>query len=638
MNNLLRKIIVVFLPSVLTSFDGQANEVLPEVWFNAQEKDGILDIKEFQESPMLSNKNLPLLEERLPKDPVVSFPLRQIGTYGGTARAISVDASMFFNTEGLLTISPDHKTILPNLAKSWQYSDDGMRLTVYLREGLKWSDGHPLTAADCVFMMQELQLNPVYQPVTPRIFGGLSVRAVDELTVEYEFARPSPLFINYMAQIPELFFTPKHYFKQFHPNYVDAETLKAKMRQLGFINWSAFVRASLLSRSAVSINMPTVRAFVPVRYTPTLARFERNAYYFKVDPKGNQLPYIDVVEAEQVSDNTVAVAKASNGQLDFAAFYMPTQDIPLLKLGEQTAGTKVLVWRRLHGSDLAIQFNFNHANPRLRELYWDVRFRRALSIAINRDEMNQIIYFGRGVPRQVTVIPESDYFEPGFANAYTEFDPDTAREMLDAMGLRDIDGDGLREHADGSKLTLTIEFVNTETPKQISMELVTSYWQAIGIDARLKLIDRGLQYARAVSGEMEMSVWHADRTTDVLFPITPDFWVPRVIASSTVMWNEWTRWYVSEGETGEEPPPEVRQLQAWAEALSTSMDPLERIRLGKNILAANAENVWSIGTIGLAPHPVVISARLKNVKTEGLWGWDTRWTLPYHPSTWYLDQ
>ena len=384
--------------------------------------------------------------------------------------------------------------------------------------------------------------------------------------------------------------------------------------------------------------MPTVRSFVPVRYTPTLARFERNPYYFKVDPEGNQLPYIDVIEAEQVSDNTVAVAKASNGQLDFAAFNMPTQDIPLLKLGEQSANTRVLIWRRLHGSDLAIQFNFNHANQKLRALYWDVRFRRALSIAINRDEMNQIIYFGRGVPRQVTVIPESDYFEPHFASAYTEFNPEAAREMLDAMGLKDIDGDGLREHADGSKLTLTIEFVDTETPKQISMELVTSYWQAIGIDARLKLIDRGLQYARSVSGEMEMSVWHADRTTDVLFPVTPIFWVPSLIAASSISWNEWTRWYVSDGQTGEEPPPEISKLQTWADALGTTMDPAERIRLGKQILASNATNVWSIGTIGLAPHPVVISSRLKNVKTEGLWGWDTRWTLPYHPNTWYLEQ
>ena len=560
-----------------------ANEAFPQAWFEPPQTATQIGIDSFQESPTLASQNLPPLRERLPQDPVVSVPLNEIGKYGGTARMIGVDASMFYSTEGLLTISADHKTILPNLAESWEYSDDGMMLTLKLRPGLKWSDGHPLTAADCEFMMQELQLNPVYQPVTPRIFSGLTARAIDELTIQYTFARPTPLFINYIAQIPEIFFAPKHYFRNFHPSYVDAAELKEKMAELGFINWSAFIRASLLTRPAASIDMPTMRAFQPARFTPTLARFERNPYYFKVDPKGNQLPYIDAIEAEQVSDNTVAVAKASNGKLDFAAFNMPTQDIPLLKLGERAAGTKVHIWRRLHGSDLAIQFNFNHANPKLRALYWDQRFRRALSIAINRDEMNQIIYFGRGVPRQVTVIPESNYFEPHFASAYTDFNPDAARAMLDDMGLRDVDGDGLREYPDGSKLTLTVEFVNTETPKQISMELVTSYWQAVGVDARLKLIDRGLQYARSVSGEMEMSVWHADRTTDVLFPVTPIFWVPSLIAASSISWNGWTRWYVSEGKEGEEPPAKIKDLQKWADQLGTTLDPIERVSLGKKI-------------------------------------------------------
>ena len=612
-------------------------EAYPDAWFQPAQTAAELGITSFQESPILAGKNLPPVAERLPTDPIVSVPLETIGVYGGTARVISIDASMMIGTEGLTTISADHKSILPNLAESWQYSEDGLALTVRIREGLKWSDGHPFTSEDCVFMIEELQLNPAYQPVTQRIFSGLKLRALDELTVRYEFARPSPFFINYMAQIPEVFFAPKHHFKNFHPNYVPEEELNQRIKEMGFMSWSAFIRASFLTRSPVAaVGMPTMRALNPTKVTPTMVRFERNPYYFKVDPEGNQLPYIDAIEAEQVSDNAIAVAKASNGQLDFAGFFMPTQDIPLLKLGERAAGTKVNIWRRLHGSDLAIQFNFNHANPKLRDLYWDVRFRRALSVAINREEMNDIIYFGRGVPRQVTVIPESDYFEPYFEHAYTEFSPEKARRWLDEMGLRDIDGDGMREYPDGTKLTLTVEFVDTETPKQISMELITSYWHAVGIDVRMKLIDRGLQYARAVGGEMEMSVWHADRTTDVLFPVTPVFWVPRLIGASTIMWNDWARWHVSDGQTGEEPPDEIKDLQQWAELLSTSMDPAERIRMGKQILRSNAEKVWSIGTIGLAPHPVVTSKRLKNVTSQGFWGWDTRWALPYHPNTWFL--
>ena len=609
----------------------------PRAWFEPPKTASELGIAQLEQSAFLEGRGLPPVQERLPEDPVVIVPLESIGQYGGTARIIALDATMFYAREGLVTISADHKTILPNMAESWQYSNDGRTLTLRLRRGLKWSDGHPFTADDCLFATNDLQLNDEFQPVTPLILRGLKLQAPDPWTLVFEFEQPSPLFVNYLAQSPDLFLAPKHYFEPFHPKYAGADRVASSMREMGFINWSAFVEATRLLRVEEALDMPTMRAFRPTRITPILSRFERNPYYFKVDPSGQQLPYIDAIEAEVVTESSVAVAKASTGQLDFAAFTMPTQDIPLLKLGEQTHGITVNIWRRIHGSDVAIQFNFNHQSPKLSSLFWDVRFRRALSLAIDRGEMNEIIYFGRGVPRQVTVIPESDYFEPRFASAYTQFDADAANQLLDELDLRDRDGDGLRELADGSKLTLTLEYVDTETPKQISMELVTSYWRAVGIDVRLKLIDRGLQYARATGGVMEMTLWHADRTSDILFPVRPDFWVPRVIAASTSMWNEWARWYMTGGDLGEEPPPEIRRLQQWSDELRTTVDPAARVQLGKKILASNTENVWSIGTIGLAPHPVVTSRRLRNVSATGFWGWDIRGTLPYHPATWYLE-
>ncbi len=608
----------------------------PRAWFEPLKTASQLGIATLDQSPFLDGRPLPPVEDRLPDDPVVVVPLESLGRYGGTARIIALDATMFYAREGLVTISADHKTVLPNLAKSWRYSADARTLTVELRRGLKWSDGHPFTAADCLFATNDLQLNDEFQPVTPLILRGLQLHAPDPWTLVFEFERPSPLFVNYLAQSPDLFLAPKHYFEPFHPKYSGADRVAERMREMGFINWPAFVDATRLLRVEESLDMPTLRAFRPVKITPVLQRFERNPYYFKIDPSGQQLPYIDAIEAEVVNEAAVAVAKASTGQLDFAAFTMPTQDIPLLKLGEQTHGIRVNIWRRIHGSDVAIQFNFNHEDSELRALFWDVRFRRALSLAIDRDEMNEIIYFGRGVPRQVTVIPESDYFEPRFATAFTDFDVATANRLLDELDLRDVDGDGLREHPDGSQLTFTLEYVDTETPKQVSMELVVSYWRAAGIDVRLKLIDRGLQYARAVGGTMEMTLWHADRTSDILFPVRPDFWVPRVIAASTSMWNEWARWYMTDGELGERPPPHIQQLQRWSDELRTTTDSGTRVELGKKILASNAENVWSIGTVGLAPHPVVTSRRLRNVSDRGFWGWDIRGTLPYHPATWYL--
>jgi len=611
----------------------------PASWFEPARTASQLGITEFSQSPVLEGRDLPPVDRRLPDDPVVITPLDSNGRYGGAARIIADDLSMFYSIEGLVTISPDHKTILPNLAESWSYSEDGRELTVTLRKGLKWSDGHDYTAEDVLFTVNDLMLNTEFMAVTLPNFVGVGLHALDDWTLVFVFDKPNPFFINFMAQRPDLFSMPRHYFGQFHPAYTDPEVVSTRIKNMGFNGWGAFITTSIQGlRIPDLVNQPTMRAYKAANLTPSLFTYERNPYYFKIDPAGQQLPYIDTIEAQDVRDNTVAIAQASTGQLDFAGIRLPTQEIPLLKLGETSSGIKVNIWNRLHGSDVVIQANMNFPDAEKRALYSDVRFRRALSLAINRDEMNEIIYFGRGTSRQVTVIPDSDYFEPEFATAYAEYDVAAANALLDDIGLFDVDGDGMRNLPSGAPLTIALEYVDAETPKQISMELVTSYWIEVGIDVRLRLIDRGLQYARGMAGEFEMTVWHADRTTDILFPINPDFWAPVKLAASLGVWSEWARWYQSDGSMGEEPPAEMRELQQWAEELSTTMDSARRIEVGKKILATNAEKVWTIGTVGLAPQPVVTSGRLRNVVQSGLWGWDVRWTMPYHPATWYLAQ
>ena len=636
-----RELVLLLLSIIFTNAqasDQVAHTPWPAAWFEPPQTASQAGITKFSESPYFLGHGLPPVQQRLPQDPLVSTPIALPGVYGGTARISNIDNRTFYNVEPLITISADHKSLLPNLAQGWHYSRDGLRLAIALRAGTRWSDGVPLSSDDFVFMLNDLMLNPDYMPVTPRLLQGISIHKIDALNFEFHFERPNPLFGNIIAQFPEYFVAPKHHYKNFHPRYRPQQEITALMSELGFLNWTTFILTNLQLRADTSVDAPTLRAFVLKRMTPTVVRYARNPYYFKIDPEGRQLPYIDEIHAELISDTEVEVAKAATGQFDFAGYSMPTDDIPLLKLGERTGIIQVKIWHRLHGSDLVLQPNYNQADPALKALYWDRRFRIALSVALDRDEMNQIIYFGRGQPRQVTVIPTSDYFEAEFANAYTTHNPLLANSLLDEIGLQDIDGDGLREYPDGSQLTITAEYIDFETPKQISMELVASYWRAVGIDLRLKLVDRGLQWQRAPTGEMQMTVWHADRTTDILFPMQPDWWVPNTIGWSMSMWNEWTRWYLTDGRLGTEPPAQIAQLHQWAETLRTTLDREERIRVGKSILRSSAENLWSIGTIGLAPHPVVVSNRLKGVPDNGIWGWDTRWTLPYHPETWYFSK
>ena len=618
----------------------------PAAWFEAPKAAREAGVARFHESryfaDRIANSELPPVAARLPQDPPVVAPYKGIGRYGGTARIVLTDLPQFVPAEAALTISADMRGFLPNLAESWQVSEDGRTITLRLRPGIRWSDGEPLTSDDFAFSFNDLWMNEEWAPVTVRQVLGGRIEKLDELTFRYVFAKPNPLFVNVIAQFGDAFVDPEHYFRNFHPNYVDSDELDARVRERGFITWMAWLGALRGWSIEQSAEVPTLRSYRVLSRSVRMLRLERNPYYFKVDPAGNQLPYIDRVDVEVVDNQEVVTARAANGQLDYAAFDLRTQDIPLLKLGERGQLVKVHIWNRLHASDVAIQPNYNHPDDRLRQLYQDKRFRQALSLAIDRDEMNKIIYFGRGVPRQVTAHPSSSYFEPWFATAYAQYDPQRARALLAEVGLRDSDGDGLLDFPDGSALTITLEYIDFETPKAISMDLVRAYWRAIGIDLRLKIVDGGLQSARAEAGTMQMTLWHADRVTDILLPVEPWWWAPVATGWEMCMWNDWARSFLTSDRPVEErlgvaPPPHIRQLQQWADELGTTTDSERRIELGKNLLRANAENVWTIGTVGLAPQPVVVSRRLRNVIPNGIWGWDNRWTLSYHPPTWYLE-
>jgi len=337
-----------------------------------------------------------------------------------------------------------------------------------------------------------------------------------------------------------------------------------------------------------------------------------------------------------VQNQEMMTAKACTGQATIAGLQTKTSDISLFKRGEKKCGYRTYIWNRLHGVDVAIQPNLTYSDPVLRKIFRDVRFRRALSLAINRDEINQMLYFGHATPRQTTVIPSSRFYEERFAKAYIQHDPARARRLLDEMGLVDRDGDSRRDRPNGKPLNVTLEWTPMETPKGPTMELVIEHWREVGLDIRLKQITGSLQSERARANLMHMTLWHADRSTDILFPPEPFWFVPMRRNWEVSIWPQWALWYLSSGAKGEKPTGKPMQLLDWWIEMRTCMDPKRRIELGKKILASQAENLWTIGTVGLAPHPIVVKNSLRNVPERGYWGWDNRWSFPYHPETWYL--
>ena len=632
--------------SVLWCTQLSAAEIDPANWPDAWHKPAITaseaGINKFHQAPMLVEQEkeaeLPPLRDRLPENPVVTVPFEKIGTYGGTARVFFTDYDKINAAENGLTVDPTASKIFPNTIESWSFGDDARTVTFKLRAGLKWSDGTPHTSDDYLFFHQHVLLNTELTPIPFPRWGDSRAVKISDTEFRYEFSEPFPLIINLLAQLGDYFVVPSEYMKQFHPSFVPREELMALIKEEGYISWMAYFRAIQLWTRHKPPLAPTMRAFQYTRRTPTTAFYERNPYFWKVDTQGNQLPYIDRIRAEIINNQEVMAAKAATGQVDFASYSLKPQDFPIFKLGEKTAGIKVHVWNRLHGSDVIVQPNFNIDKPKLRAVFNNLTFRKALSVAINREEMNSIIYFNQGTPRQATVIPTSKFYEPEFAKAYTDYNPAQANKWLDQTGLVDLDDDGLRDYPDGEQFTVTLEYIDFESPKDITLELVTSYWREVGLDIRLKQVDNALQTSRATAGLMEMTVWHADRTTDILFPFQPQWYVPMHLGWEESHWNDWSRYYLSDGKQGERPPPEVLQLQDWWREMVATTDDARVIELGKLILKSTADNLWTIGVIGLAPQAFVVGPRLRNATPHGIWGWDNRWTMPYHSSSWYLEE
>jgi len=585
----------------------------------------------------VASGELPPLEDRLPPDPIVLEPYAEIGVHGGTASVFDGGVDLLNQSGGAFRIGPQLQLNLPHYAKNAEFTDDGHTLTIQLQPGVRWSDGHLLTAADFEFDLLHIEFNDQLTPLVTPMLQGASIEIHDPYRFSYRFPQPQPLFLKKLAHSGNNYVAPAHFLRRYHPTFTNKEQLEQEAQDLGVQDWRRYFEVVNHTRDLLIFHRPVMSPFMVVDKSSTRSRYQRNPYYPFVDPEGNQLPYIDYLETQKVTNAEIKAAKASTGQITFSGRQFMTADIPLFKRFEAENGYHTYIWPRPYGSDVLFQFNLTHPNDRLREIYMDVRFRRAMSMAIDRDEINEIVYQGRAVPRQLTVVPSSRYYEPEFARAYAQYDPQEAGRLLDEMGLIDRTDDGIREGRDGDELNMTLEYVLGETPKQETVELVTAHWREVGIQVNRKQISPALQSTRAGAGLMDMSIWHADRSADILFPIEPYWYVPMSIGQGSLLYSRWARWYLSQGKKGIEPPPKMKQLIEWWEILRRTPDLEERIAMGKRLLRSQAENVWAIGVVGLGPHPVVAAKELKNVPRDGYWGWDSRWSWPYYPETWYIE-
>ena len=608
----------------------------------------------YNEAPMLAARvaagELPPVEDRLPPEPVVITPLEEVGKYGGTltialssAWAWFGDGQSAIGPETLLRISPDYTGVVPNLIRSREWEPDGKTVTMRFLEGAKWSDGAPFTADAVMFWYDHILQNETLtaSPALRWKPGGelMKLTQLDDYTIRYEFAAPYPLIEMQYAhyQGGSYNWAPRHFVEQFHADFADADELAAKTKEAGFDEWHQLFNNKNRTCSAIACGeQPTMSAYQRIASNPQSHTLERNAFYWKVDTAGNQLPYIDGVNISVVQDREVMVLKAVQGEFDLFGQNSALADFPVYQENKEKGGYEVYNWIVTDANQMGLQFNLTIEDPVKREIFRDKRFRIAFSHAIDREEINETLQFGLATPMQATVHPMTPWFKEEYANAFIEYDPEKSNRLLDEMGLDKRDPQGYRLMKDGRRLSVTFEYPpDTHTWAPPVVELLVDYVQDMGMEMHVKTDDRSLYGQRVRQNLVEMNEWNTVGFTTTML-IDPRVWVPFRLGDETIWYNLWAEWYTSGGERGEEPIDEVKQIIEWWEQYTTTVDLAERDRLIDNVLRAHAENVWVIGTIGNVMKPILVNRDLGNVPKEGAHGYDAIRMQPNHPEQFFF--
>ncbi len=587
------------------------------------QKDTGKKITEFNEAPELAELvergELPPVEERLPEEPKVMNVVEEVGQYGGSLNRAWLGPADSWGprrlmVEQIIQLNADGTEIIPNIAERWEVSEDSKVFTFYLKKGIKWSDGEPFTADDILFVYEDVLLNKELTPSFPywlTVDGKpVKVEKVDDYTVKFSFEESYGLFLYLFADQSADLYAPKHYMKQFHPKYTSKEELDKKVKESGFSSWYELYGAKEDSWWVNDPERPTIWPWkAATSSTGPTFRLERNPYYWKTDPAGNQLPYIDTVNNILVQDTEMANFKAMTGELDFQWRHINAANYTLFMENRNKGNYRVFNWRSASGSKHVVCFNFTCKDPVLRELFNNDKFRKALSVAINREEINQIAYLGQAVPRQASLIPEVPYYSPEWEKAWAEYDPDKANVMLDEIGLSERDRDGYRLHPDGKRLELTIEFMEAIGFSADVCELIGTYWENIGIKVALKPAERSLYKARQAGNELE--VYMEGMSPQIPF-WAQDKWI--IPSTSLDHWGiEFARWYVTGGKSGVEPPKDIARLfELWDKAKS-ALTEAEREGLVQEIVKLHIENIWFIGTVGMTPTYAIVKDNFRNV-------------------------
>jgi peptide/nickel transport system substrate-binding protein len=530
--------------------------------------------------------------------------------------------------------------IVPDILESIDVKEDRV-FTMRLRKGHRWSDGQPFTTDDFRYFWEDVANNRELSPSGPPsdlLVNGEppKVEYPDKFTVRYSWSKPNPDFLPRMAGASPLFiFRPSVYLKQFHIKYnkkVAEAAASGKLKR----GWAATHNREDNMYQFDNPKLPTLQPWVNTTKPPS-DRFValRNPYFHRVDASGKQLPYIDRVVLA-VAEGKLIPAKTGAGESDLQARDILFNNYTFLKKGEKTNNYRTLLWKTARGSQVALLPNLNVKDPVWRALLRDVRFRRALSLAIDRSSVNQVLYFGLASESNDTVVPESPLYRKEYQTRWAKYDRKGAIKLLDEIGLK-RGMDGVRTLPDGRAMEIIVETAGESTEQTDVLELVRETWREVGIKLFPKPTQREVLRNRVFSGEAVMSVWTGIENGIAGPDASPEELAPT--SQQQLQWSRFGQYYETSGKSGEAPDiPEVAELLKLSNAWRVAATREERARIWHRMLAIHSEQLFTIGVVNGVLQPVVVRNTLRNVPEKGLYNWDPGAFLGiYRPETFWFN-
>lgn len=607
-----------------------AEEVAPAAAEEAASASG------YSEAPALAEQvaagQLPPLEERLPLSPKVIGPGVLMseehvpdwapGQYGGTINTAHSVADwapdVFVMLNEPLLHAPDLgvQGIMGNVLKDFEVANDNTEFTFYMREGLKWSDGTPVTTEDVRFTWEDIYGNEQLfaNGVPSRFRTGFSVEGepgvleiMDDYTFKLTFSAPYGGFLRNIViegwNGYTVLVNPSHILKQFHPDYTPMEELQPLLDAANLTNewWQLFTQERCENWHVTAdrcIGFPTLNPWVSVGSdTPGLKVFERNPYYFKVDTEGKQLPYVDKIISLQVEDVEAVNLRVLTGDVDFLRESTALVKVPLYKENEDQAGFNTVL-TDMHVDSSTLMLNQTFDDPVWQEVVRDVRFRQALSHAINRDEIIESIYFGFASYPAVSVGEENSTYDVDMANA-----------LLDEIGMTERDGEGFRLSPSGADFAILLEHGAHAPDLEPVAELLAEHLGDVGIRVQVKRIDSSLWGDRNAANELMATVfWSHDQGWG-------DGYTGGTIGYAGPAWNSWR---TTDGEEGEEPPQWVKDVwQLDADRWSAVPGSDEFNTLLDQGFEWSRTNLPIIQIVEQVKYPMIANKNLRNVATAG---------------------